>query len=77
MELKTVKVLEIMDKDVEKLRKDESPLRAVPAELEMQADLIVYKGRVIKNALGAAFSVPDGIHVLCACPLHGKTSLVG
>ncbi|MCK9154480.1 MAG: hypothetical protein M0P12_00050 [Paludibacteraceae bacterium] len=56
MEIRTVKVLEIMDKDVKTLRKDESPLRAVPAELEMRAHLIVYKGRVLKNSLGDVFS---------------------
>lgn len=54
MKLRTVKVLEIEDKDVEGLRGGDSLLKLVPFELKAQAHLIVFREMVHKNVMAVA-----------------------
>ena len=62
LKIETMKVLEITEEDVKVLKRNDSPLMTC-GYLEAEADIIICKGRVLKNKYGEK---------LLACPFCGS-----
>ncbi len=54
MKIETMKVLEITEEDVRELKRKDSPLLAC-GFLQFDAEIIIFKGRVLKNCFGETF----------------------
>ena len=54
LKIATLKVLEITEEDVKELKRNDSPLMTC-GRLEAEADIIICKGRVLKNKHGETF----------------------